>query len=96
MVTAARALKDNRLNLRVSSRQREVILEAAEATEKDLSSFVLDAAMADAQRVLADRRDFSLSDERWTAFMKAIDGPVEPLSSKPRLQKLLEQPSQLG
>jgi len=95
MATAPKELKDKRLYLRVSPRQREVISEAAEAIDKDVSSFVLDAAMMDAQRVLGDRRVFSLDDDRWAAFQQAIDRPVEPLARKPRLKKLLEQPSVL-
>lgn len=95
MTTAPKELKDKRLYLRVSPRQREVINQAAEASDKDVSSFVLDAALRDAQRVLADRRVFSLDDDRWAAFQQAIDRPVEPLASKPRLKKLLEQPSVL-
>lgn len=95
MATAPKELKDKRLYLRVSPRQRELISEAAEAIDKDVSSFVLDAVMMDAQRVLADRRVFSLDDDRWAAFQRAIDRPVEPLARKPRLKKLLEQPSVL-
>ena len=95
MATAPKELKDKRLYLRVSPRQREVINEAAEAIHKDVSSFVLEAVMLDAQRVLADRRLFSLDDDRWAAFLEAIDRPVEPLVHKPRLKKLIEQPSVL-
>ena len=96
MATAPKELKDKRLYLRVSPRQREVISEAAEAIDKDVSSFVLDAVMLDAQRVLADRRLFSIDDQRWAAFLEAIDRPVESLAHKPRLKKLIERPSVLG
>jgi uncharacterized protein (DUF1778 family) len=95
VATAPRELKEKRLYVRVSPRQREVISEAAEALKKDVSAFVLEAVMADAQRVLADRRVFVLDDERWRSFLDAIERPVEPLSRKPRLKRLLEQPSSI-
>jgi len=89
----ARQLKNDRLYLRVSPRQREVINEAAETAHKPLTAFVLDAALADAERVLADRRFFRLDSERWDLFARALDRPLTPLSDKPRLGKLLEEPS---
>jgi uncharacterized protein (DUF1778 family) len=92
---STRQRKDNRLNLRVSSEQRAVILEAAETSRKDLSAFVLDAALQAAETMLADRRLFRLDDDSWEAFDEALDRPVTPLASKPRLEKLLREPSVL-
>jgi uncharacterized protein (DUF1778 family) len=95
MTTPKRDPKDSRLALRISSRQRSVISEAAEAAEKDVTSFVLDAALTDAQRVLAERRLFNLSPEGWARFNDLLDRPTTPLSSKPKLEKLLLKPSVL-
>lgn len=95
MATPAKELKDYRLSMRISRRQREVIAQAAEASETDVSAFVLDAALVSAQRVLADRRFFSLSDEAWDRFVEILDRPVTPLSAKPRLEELLTKPSVL-
>lgn len=88
-------LKNLRLALRISSRQREMIAEAAEASEKDVSSFVLDAALSSAQRVLADRRVFTLGPEAWARFNDLLNRPTTPLSSKPKLEKLLLKASVL-
>ena len=93
MATLERQLKKDRLYLRVSPRQREIISEAAEAAQKDLSAFVLEAAIANAQSVLADRRVFTLSHERWERFVELLDSPVTSLSETPRLEKLLSTPS---
>lgn len=95
MASAEKELKNRRLALRISPRQREVIAEAAEASEKDLSSFVLDSALSNAQRILADRRVFSLSPEAWARFNELLNRPTTPLSSKPKLEKLLLEPSVL-
>lgn len=93
MATAEREMKTERLSLRASPRERDVIAEAAEADHKDVSSFMLEAALLTAQRTLADRRLFSLDDDRWNQFVQALDRPVTPLSEKPRLEKLLREPT---
>lgn len=91
MATAARKLKNQRVYLRVSEQQREVIAVAAEVAEKDLSAFVLDSALVTADRVLADRRTFPLDDEQWAQFVAVLDQPATSLDEKPRLKKLFEQ-----
>ena len=80
--------KVERVELRASSRQTSVIRQAADATGKTVSAFVLDAAFLEAQRALADRRLFRLDPERWDRFVKALDRPAR---RKPRLAKLMKQ-----
>ena len=80
--------KVERVELRASSRQTSVIRQAADATGKTVSAFVLDAAYLEAQRALADRRLFRLDPERWDQFVKALDHPARPT---PRLAKLMKQ-----
>jgi uncharacterized protein (DUF1778 family) len=93
MAAAEKDLKKDRLYLRVSPRQREVISEAAEASQKDLSAFVLEAAIVQAQRVLADRRIFKLDKARWERFNQALDRPVVKPTAKAKLSDLLREPS---
>ena len=95
MAAEEKELKNQRLAVRVSPRQREVIAEAAEASDKDVSAFVLDSALNNAQRVLADRRLFSLTPNAWARFNELLDRPNTPLSSKPKLEELLLKPSVL-
>ena len=92
-MTTSKELKKERLYVRVSPHQRDVINEAAGAAQKDVSAFVLDAVLANADRILTDRRIFDMNDERWEAFTAALDRDVTP--AKPKLQELLEQPSLL-
>ena len=87
----AKALKDERLNLRVSRRQRELISDAAEVSQKDMSSFVLDAALARAEEVITGRQLFSVTDEQWEKFERILERPNQ--TEKPRLEELLKQPS---
>jgi uncharacterized protein (DUF1778 family) len=85
--------KVERVELRATSRHTSVIRQAADATGKTVSAFVLDAAYLEAQRALADRRLFMLDPEHWDRFVKALDRPTR---RKPRLAKLMQQPGPLG
>jgi uncharacterized protein (DUF1778 family) len=78
------------VELRASSRQTTVIKQAAEAMGKTVTAFMLDAAYLEAQRALADRRLFLLDPKDWARFTRALDRPAK---SRPRLRKLIEQPS---
>jgi len=78
------------VELRASTRQTTVIKQAAEATGKTVTAFVLDAAYLEAQRALTDRRLFLLDSKDWTRFTHALDRPAR---SRPRLRKLMEMPS---
>lgn len=84
--------KVDRMELRASPGQTTVIKQAAEATGKTLTSFVLDAAYLEAQRTLADRRLFRLDTDAWERFVGALDRPAK---ARPRLRKLMEKPSVL-
>ncbi len=68
--------RDQRFNMRMSARQRQVIASAATAVHKSETEFVLDATVQEAERVLADRRWFVVDDETWDAFDRRLDQPV--------------------
>ena len=87
--------KDQRLNLRVSAKQRQLIQNAADSAHKSLTAFVLEATLTEADRVLAERRVFPLPQDRWDAFLKALDEPTASSAGKRRLKKLLRTPSVL-
>lgn len=84
--------KATRLNLRTSAQQDALIRKAAETVGRSVTEFVLDSACANAEHVLADRNRFVLDDEAWRDFMAALDRPV---TDKPRLKRLLTEPSVL-
>lgn len=85
-------IKSQRLSVRLSPRQR-CVLETASAVEgTTLTDFVLANATRAAENLLANRRLFLLSDERWVAFESALDEPAREL---PRLRKLLDSPTVL-
>ena len=95
MATPERELKTDRLHLRLSHRQRQVIDDAAHILEKDVSAFVLDAALTSAEHLDMDRRAFVLDSQSWEQFVEVLDRPIAPIGTKSRLEKLLAEPSVL-
>ena len=84
--------KSERIDIRTTRMSKDLLQRAAAATHKNVSEFMLDVGLAAATETLADRRVFVLGDEQWDAFMAALDRPVQV---KPRLAKLLSEPSVL-
>ena len=85
-----RALREGRINLRATTRQEQLLRQAAAATDRSVTDFILDSAVTQAERVLADRRWFILDDERWQEFQRLLDAPVPAM---PKMVRLLSRPS---
>jgi uncharacterized protein (DUF1778 family) len=88
--TTERNQRDARLNIRTSSQQQQLIRSAAAALDKSVTDFVLDSATANAERVLANRRWFVVSEDAWVEFEALLDAPV---SRTPKLAALLSEPT---
>jgi uncharacterized protein (DUF1778 family) len=84
--------KDERLSLRATRDQKQVFEAAAKRVNQTVTSFVLQSAWDNAQRILADQQEFPLPPEVWDAFTAALDGP--PVEA-PRLREFLKTPSVL-
>ncbi len=87
-----RATKTERLDLRVSHEHKHLFEEAASVTAKTVTEFVVQSAAIAARDVMADRTQFVLSHEQWTAFADAIEREPRYL---PRLATFLAEPSVL-
>jgi len=85
-----RASRQSRINLRASARQEQLLKQAAAATDRTMTDFVLESAVIEAERVLADRRWFLISDEQWDQFQHLLEQPARDL---PKLRALLATPS---
>ena len=83
-----RAPREARLNLRASAQQGALIRQAALASDKSVTEFILESATNAAEHVLADRRTFDLDDADWRAFQTALERPA---ILKPRLRALLAE-----
>jgi uncharacterized protein (DUF1778 family) len=98
-VAVARAISSNtrpnarnrseKVELRVSSREKDLLQEASRQLHQSLSAFVLASSIDRAKLLLADQTTFILTDQQWHSFVQALDQPVQP---KPRLAELLRDP----
>jgi len=84
------ATRSEKLDLRLSPEAKRVLNEAARASHRSVSEFVLESALARAQEALPDRRHFGLDAAQWEAFLAALDAPSR---SMPGLKQLLNEPS---
>ena len=87
---AAKAVRTEKLDLRVTAVDKRTLKAAATVSRRSLTDFVRESALARADETLADRRTFHLSPEKWTAFLAALDSAPRSL---PRMQRLLREPA---
>ena len=76
------------INLRIETRTRQLIDDAAAVLGKTRTEFMIDSARALAIDVLLDQRLFELDASRYAAFLHALDNPPPP---GPRLRALLRR-----
>jgi uncharacterized protein (DUF1778 family) len=82
--------RSDRLQLRVTPQQREVIESAARSQHETITDYVVRHAVSAAKEDLADRRYFPVDDAAWVEFTALL---ARPPVYKPRLAKLLAQPA---
>jgi uncharacterized protein (DUF1778 family) len=88
----ANATRRERMHFRLSAEDKTLFRTAAELKGQDMTDFVLSKARQAAEEVIEEQRDFVLPHDRFEAFSAALDrSPVE----KPRLRRLLEEPTVL-
>jgi len=84
--TSVAQRRDATINLRLSSKVRDLIDTAAAASGTSRTEFVLESARRRAIDVMLDQRLFVLDDAAWKAFKRALDRPPAPNA---RLKKLM-------
>ncbi|QQS32189.1 MAG: DUF1778 domain-containing protein [Acidobacteriota bacterium] len=77
--------RENRLSIRATARQKDLIARAASRGNMTISEFVLDNAVAAAEASELDNAQFAVSREKYEQFLAALD---EPPRSIPALRKL--------
>jgi uncharacterized protein (DUF1778 family) len=90
MASKAREL---RWNLRVEDSEDAVVRAASKAADTSYSNFIRGAAVAEAQRVLADRDRFPLPPEQWEQFSQLLERPPRIPEG---LRRLYAKPSVFG
>lgn len=76
------------INLRIETRTRQLIDDAAAILGKTRTEFMIDSARSLAIDVLLDQRLFVLDSDRYDAFVHALDNPPAP---GPKLRALLRR-----
>jgi uncharacterized protein (DUF1778 family) len=80
--------RSERVDLRMTPAAKRTLMQAATVANKTLTEFLLDSGLHAAVDTLADRRTFVLDDERWQAFVAALDAPP---ADSPGLRELLQR-----
>jgi uncharacterized protein (DUF1778 family) len=83
------AVKDERLQIRVDPGQKSLLERAAEASHVNVSAFVLQAAAARAEEILAERHTIRLDAHAAQAFEQALKAPAQV---NERLAEALKRP----
>lgn len=86
--TTKREKCSERFSFRISARKNELIRSAAQLKNMSASQYAAESAAKQAEIDLADRRYFTLSEEKMQAFLRALDRPVQ---EKTRLHQLFTE-----
>ena len=86
---AKAASRTEKLDLRLTPSAKRTLQNAAAASSRSVSEFVIQSALARAEEMLPDRTRFSLDAAQWEAFQAALDAPARAI---PALRKLLSEP----
>ena len=90
MAKQSAALKpEDRLSIRANTSQKSTLRRAAAASHMNVSQFVLQASLTEAERILREETQIALNTEQFQWLMDKLDEPPQEL---PRLRALLEQP----
>lgn len=82
-----RSDKSDKVELRVTSREKRLLQEASRQTNETLSAFVLASSIERARSLLSEQTNFVMSEEEWKRFNEALDAPPRLL---PRLSRLMK------
>lgn len=89
LMSDANRPKIERIGVRASAPVKQLLPDAARASYKNVSEFLLTADGTVAAKIVTDLSHFGLNEAQWQAFQTALDRPV---IVKPRLKKLLSDP----
>jgi uncharacterized protein (DUF1778 family) len=79
-----------RWDFRVESETDRLVRQAAATSQRTLTDFVVDAAVLEAERLLADRTEFALERKQWERFVELLDRSPR---DNPGLERLFSKPS---
>jgi uncharacterized protein (DUF1778 family) len=81
--------KTARVHLRIAAEDKKMFERAGSLHKESLTEFLVESGRERAERLLADRTHFALSDANWHAFNAALDRPDRV---RPELARLFARP----
>jgi uncharacterized protein (DUF1778 family) len=84
-----------RIDIRTDASRKKVIVRAAELTHTDVTQFILDRVVPDAERIVAEKEGLKvlLSAEHWADLCKRLDEAPKDL---PGMRQLLARPTRFA
>jgi len=89
-VAKRRNPRNEKLDLRLTARDKQILQEAAAVERRSVTDFVLHSALTRAEETLIERRTFYVDAETYDRFLAALDAPPRYHA---RLERLLTEPS---
>jgi uncharacterized protein (DUF1778 family) len=83
---AVKKNKEDRLSIRANPNQKSVLAQAAKARHMNVSQFVLQVSLHEAERVLREETQIMVSPAEYERLCQIMD---EPPAAAPRLQSAL-------
>lgn len=83
------ATKAARVHLRIAAEDKALFEQASSLHAESMTEFLVESGRERAERLLADRTHFALSDADWRTFTTALDRPAE---GRPELARLFARP----
>ena len=81
-----------RIDIRTDARRKGIIARAAELMNTNVTQFILDRVVPDAERIVAEKESqkICLAADDWTEFCRRLDEAPRDL---PKMRALLNRPS---
>ncbi len=89
-MSSTQVIKDERLALRMTHLQKQLIERAAKIRGSSVSDFSVMATVDRAEQVLLDQTDLVLDEAAWQVFNEALNHPAQVM---PKLRDMMTQPS---
>lgn len=86
----ATAVKNDRLDLRLTHEQKLEIEQAASIAGRSVTDFSVSVLVKEAAEVIQHERDLAMSQQAWEAFNRIVEQPARPLEG---FARLLQRPS---
>jgi len=84
------ALKKQRIDLRLTDEDKDLIEEAAAMTNQTITQFMVNSASERAAEVIEQHRRLILNEDSWKRVMDALDNPPEPNERLKRAARRLQ------